>query len=155
LFKNREHILKTVRLSVLCRSEEKEDVRVHIGVLIAGLQDKVEHVRKVVSKNYIFSERDRVLNIDNLLPYGDLNPCAECLTRNRNQNTSSPPAFGGFQQNSASAAFLSGSDDNQGQQRQNEKGCSLCNGAGDGPSCFFVGQDQKSVKIRIVITPLP
>lgn len=151
-----EHILKTVRLSMLCRAEE--DVHVHVGVLIAGSQDGVEHVRSVVQKNYIFSERDRVLNIDNLLPYGDLNPCAECVARSRLQNqnpTTSSSSSGRISQDFPTSPQRNKfGGDNSSSRQTDPASCWSCLGAGN-KSCFFLGPNLDSVKIRIVITPLP
>lgn len=157
-----DHILKTVRLSVVCRSEGNEDVRVHIGILIAGSQDGVEHVRKVVNKNHIFSERDRVLNIDDLLPYGDLNPCAQCVARNRVQHpsgTSSSRMGVGFPPASPSCPTVQ-SDNYNGELHQNNSNsntnsCWNCHATelSGTKSCFLIGDC--TIKIRIAITPLP
>ncbi len=153
-----EHILKTVRLSVTCRAQAQEEVRVHIGVLIAGSQDGIEHVRKVAQKNYIFSERDKVLNINDLLPYEDLNPCAVCVERSRLAQNSSNPLQKCFASTSNSVQdfpLLSPPIENI--QIDGQHACWSCRSVGGAPSksCFFVGEFQDSVKIRIVITPLP
>lgn len=66
-----ESVLKSVRLSIMSKANETS--RVNIGILISGMQDGVEHIKTVVQKKFIFSEPDRMLNIDNLVPYDDLN----------------------------------------------------------------------------------
>lgn len=43
-----------------------------IGVLIKGVQNEIEHIRTVHERTHYFSCQERVLNIDNLLPYGEL-----------------------------------------------------------------------------------
>ncbi|XP_014252510.1 BTB/POZ domain-containing protein 17 isoform X2 [Cimex lectularius] len=68
-----ESILCSVRLSITCRDVTEDYLRVKIGVLIVGLQDGTEHVVNVVEKNHYFSKDDRVLNIDNIIPFDDLN----------------------------------------------------------------------------------
>jgi hypothetical protein len=121
-----------VRLSVVCKSEEGIDVRVRIGVLIAGSEDGVEHVRRVARRNYIFSDRDKVLNLDDLLPYGELNPCASCDVLRR-----SGSAISNVPTNCSEDRLL----------------CSSCTASNAKRSCFIVGS-QSLVKVRIVITPL-
>jgi len=122
-----EYARKIVRLSVLCKSDEDVDVRVQIGILIAGYHDGLEHVRAVVRRNYVFSGRDKILNIDDLLPYGELIRCASCSVNdsplNLNVNATPPPAEG--------------------------RDC-YCTSK----SCFLVGRNHDSLKIRIVITPM-
>lgn len=43
-----------------------------IGVLITGVQNKIPHIRTVHVRTHYFSIANRVLNIDNLLPYDEL-----------------------------------------------------------------------------------
>lgn len=43
-----------------------------IGVLITGVQNEIAHVRTVHERTSYFSKQNRVLNIDHLLPYGEL-----------------------------------------------------------------------------------
>lgn len=131
-------MLKTVRLSIFCKSEEGTENRVHIGVLIAGCQDGVEHVRRVVKRDYIFSDRDKILNMDDLLPYGYLNPCATCDINRRNpQESTNPSSSSSFSRSNNNARDLF---------------CNSCSPS-EG-SCYFVGRSQQSIKIRIVITPM-
>lgn len=41
-------------------------------MLITGVQNEISHVRTVLERTHYFSKQHRVLNIDNLLPYGEL-----------------------------------------------------------------------------------
>lgn len=66
-----ESVSKTVRLSLTLKDSE-ETARVSIGILICGKQDGLEHVRKVVQKNFVFSD-ESMLNINDLVPFEDLN----------------------------------------------------------------------------------
>ncbi|KAG8183449.1 hypothetical protein JTE90_005707 [Oedothorax gibbosus] len=66
-----ESVSKTVRLSLTIK-DSYETARVSIGILICGKQDGLEHVRKVVQKNFVFSD-ERMLNINDLVPFEDLN----------------------------------------------------------------------------------
>ncbi|GFS50390.1 hypothetical protein TNIN_184231 [Trichonephila inaurata madagascariensis] len=67
-----ESVSKTVRLS-LTQKDPEDIARVSVGILICGKQDGLEHVRRVVQKNFVFSEEERMLNINDLVPYEDLN----------------------------------------------------------------------------------
>ncbi|XP_055608513.1 BTB/POZ domain-containing protein 17 [Uranotaenia lowii] len=67
-----ESIIKTVRLKVLCRERLEDDRRFTIGVLISGVQNKITHVRTCHTRMAYFSNEFRVLNIDNLIPYEEL-----------------------------------------------------------------------------------
>lgn len=79
-----EFVSKTVRLSLTQKENPKDDqkegqkevediARVSVGILICGKQEGLEHVKKVVQKNFVFSEDERMLNINDLIPYDDLN----------------------------------------------------------------------------------
>ncbi|XP_034950886.1 BTB/POZ domain-containing protein 17 [Chelonus insularis] len=72
-----EHVIRSVRLSLTCKEppvNADADMRVKIGVLIYGLQDGVEHIARVTEITHRFSKTDRVLNLDDLLPFEELNP---------------------------------------------------------------------------------
>lgn len=72
-----EFVKRTVRLSLTCKeppANSDTDMRVKIGVLIYGLQDGVEHIARVTEIIHRFSEKERVLNLDDLLPFEELNP---------------------------------------------------------------------------------
>lgn len=69
-----EEILSTVRLSLTCRQMALGNTRVKVAVLIYGVQGGVEHVMEVKEKFYQFDRDDRVLNIDDLIPFHELNP---------------------------------------------------------------------------------
>lgn len=47
-------------------------ISLQIGVLISGVQNEITHIRTVHERTHYFSKQNRVLNIDNLLPYGEL-----------------------------------------------------------------------------------
>ena len=68
-----EEILKTVRLSLTCRESPEPDMRVKVSILIYGLQGGVEHVMEVIEKTHHFSAQDKILNIDDLIPFNQLN----------------------------------------------------------------------------------
>ncbi|XP_012268456.2 BTB/POZ domain-containing protein 17 [Athalia rosae] len=72
-----EHVIRSVRLSLTCKEPppaSEPDMRVKIGVLFYGLQDGVEHIARVSEVIHRFSTDDRVLNLDDLLPFEELNP---------------------------------------------------------------------------------
>ncbi|XP_076655042.1 transport and golgi organization 10 [Halictus rubicundus] len=72
-----EHIKRSVRLSFTCKEPPingQTDMRVKIGVLIYGLQDGVEHITRVTEVIHRFSQEERVLNLEDLLPFEELNP---------------------------------------------------------------------------------
>lgn len=72
-----EHVIRSVRLSLTCKEPPldcDDDMRVKIGVLIYGLQDGVEHVARVREIIHRFNNKERVLNLDDLLPFEELNP---------------------------------------------------------------------------------
>lgn len=63
---------KTVRLS-LTSSRFNEDTTVVVSILVSGKQDGVEHVRTVVQREHTFTQESRMLNLDDLVPYAELN----------------------------------------------------------------------------------
>ncbi|KAG7212861.1 hypothetical protein KM043_002214 [Ampulex compressa] len=72
-----EYVKRTVRLSLTCKEpplNSDTDMRVKVGVLIYGLQDGVEHIARVTEIIHRFSKKERVLNLDGLLPFEELNP---------------------------------------------------------------------------------
>lgn len=70
-----ESVLRTVRVSVTCKDppNKGEDLRVKVGILITGTQDGVEHVMAVFQRNHHFSLKDKVLNLDDILAFDELN----------------------------------------------------------------------------------
>lgn len=66
-----EQVLRTVRLSVSCR--DPQSVRARVGVLVRGQLDGIEHVAAVVQRCHRFSDKEPVLNFDDLLPFSELN----------------------------------------------------------------------------------
>ncbi|KAK0082532.1 hypothetical protein PV325_010218 [Microctonus aethiopoides] len=72
-----EHVIRSVRLSLTCKDppvDSDVDMRVKIGVLIYGLQDGVEHIARVTEVIHRFNKKECVLNLDDLLPFEELNP---------------------------------------------------------------------------------
>lgn len=81
-----EHVKRSVRLSLTCKEppvNSNDDMRVKIGVLIYGLQDGVEHIARVTEIIHRFSDTERVLNLDDLLPFEELNPQQGSVQDNR------------------------------------------------------------------------
>lgn len=68
-----QEILSTVRLSLTCRELSEKEMRVKVSVLIYGLQGGVEHVMEVKEKIHHFTAHDKVMNIDDLIPFNELN----------------------------------------------------------------------------------
>lgn len=70
-----ESVLSTVRVSLTCKDppSDGEDLRVKVGILITGIQDGVEHIMSVIQRNHRFSENDKVLNLDDILAFDELN----------------------------------------------------------------------------------
>lgn len=66
-----ERVLRTVRVSI--STKEEVERRVKIGVLVVGNQENFEHIRYARTTNYIFSENDQVLNLDDMLDFEELN----------------------------------------------------------------------------------
>ncbi|XP_023023367.2 transport and Golgi organization 10 isoform X1 [Leptinotarsa decemlineata] len=71
-----QEILSTVRLSLTCRELSELEMRVRISVLIYGLQGGIEHVTEVREKVHHFTPQEKVVNIDDLIPFDELNPPA-------------------------------------------------------------------------------
>merc|ERR1711884_872517 len=53
-----------------CKCEE--EIRVKIGILIIGNQDKFEHVRCVRTRNFVFSHESEIVNFDDIVDYEEL-----------------------------------------------------------------------------------
>lgn len=69
-----EEILRTVRLSLTCRELVNKNLRVHVAVLIYGKENGAEYVMDVVERVHHFNNQNRILNIDDLIPFEELNP---------------------------------------------------------------------------------
>ena len=80
-----EMILRTVRVSVTTRvtddsvtdvdfnkSSDHEQLKVKIGILVAGTQDNFEHIQCVRTRNYVFDINDEIVNFDDLVDHDDL-----------------------------------------------------------------------------------
>lgn len=65
-------VLKTVRVAISSRDSKETELKVKIGVLLHGEQDGFAHVRKVLTRNYIFCQQEPVLNFDDVLDYDEL-----------------------------------------------------------------------------------
>ncbi|XP_064547098.1 kelch-like protein diablo [Drosophila montana] len=72
--------LNTVRLRVTCKHQNIGEERFKIAVLIVGVQNKISHIRTVVERTEYFSEIARVINLDNLLPYEELEQTSPYLS---------------------------------------------------------------------------
>lgn len=68
-----EKIIKTVRLSITARDVSEEYLKVKVGLLMVGITDGIEHVMSVIVKNHHFNCSERVLNLDDVIPFNDLN----------------------------------------------------------------------------------
>lgn len=82
-----ESVYKTVRLSL---SAVKGITRkVSIGILLSGKLDGIEYIHTVVQKQYLFTKNDKMLNIDNLINFDELNE-----VRHLNNGNKSPYLIG-------------------------------------------------------------
>lgn len=79
-----ESVLRTVRISITCKDPptDMDDLRVKVGILIMGVQDGVEHVMSVIQRNHRFSVDDKVLNLDDILSFDELNEVCMCTDSN-------------------------------------------------------------------------
>lgn len=66
-----EFSLRTVRIRVTCKENCIGEERFKVAVLISGMQHDIIHILTVTEKTEYFSDKSRVLNLDNLLPYED------------------------------------------------------------------------------------
>lgn len=82
-----EEILRTVRLSLTCREQPKDDLRAHVAVLIYHKEGETEYVANVVERVHHFNCQNRILNIDDLLPFEELNPPVSLDEDNRNSDS--------------------------------------------------------------------
>lgn len=71
-----EEILSTVRLSLTSRELPEENIKVRVGLLLYARQGDTENIMHVTERIHYFNSQDRVLNIDNVVPFEDLNPSA-------------------------------------------------------------------------------
>ncbi|SPP78790.1 BTB/POZ domain-containing protein 17 [Drosophila guanche] len=81
--------LNTVRLRVTCKNQNIDEERFKITVLIVGVQNQITHIRTMVERTEYFSDTSRVINLDNLLPYEEL----------EQESTSLSPHLSGNQRN--------------------------------------------------------
>ncbi len=66
-----EFVSKTVRLSLSAVNGISR--KVSIGILLSGKLDGIEYIHTVVQKQFEFTKNDKMLNIDELIPFDDLN----------------------------------------------------------------------------------
>ncbi|XP_023217670.1 uncharacterized protein LOC111620059 [Centruroides sculpturatus] len=67
-----EYVIKSVRVSVSPDISD-ETIRATVGVLVCGKEDSTEHIQRVISKEFLFTNEDRVLNLEDVIPYEELN----------------------------------------------------------------------------------
>ncbi|TDG41340.1 hypothetical protein AWZ03_012240 [Drosophila navojoa] len=72
--------INTVRLRVTCQLKNIGEERFKVAVLIVGVQNKIEHIRTVVHRTEYFSDDARVINLDNLLPFDELEQTSRNLS---------------------------------------------------------------------------
>ncbi|XP_064641660.1 BTB/POZ domain-containing protein 17-like [Lineus longissimus] len=63
----------TVRLAIMSKSTEHRAVE--IVLLVTGVQDNIEFTKNVVKKRMVFDEDDNVYNVNDIVPYVELNDC--------------------------------------------------------------------------------
>lgn len=68
-----EEIVSTVRLSLTCRELREDNMKVRIGLLVYSREGDNDHIMNVIVKVHHFNEQERVLNIDNLIPFEEIN----------------------------------------------------------------------------------
>lgn len=71
-----EEIMSTIRLSLTCRDLREKKLRVQIGLLLYGRQGDKDHIKNVVQVVHYFTPQNRVLNINDIIPFHELNPQA-------------------------------------------------------------------------------
>lgn len=71
-----EEIVSAVRLSLTCREIPCSDIKVRVGILLYAKQGGIEYIVKVIEKLHYFNAQNRVLNVDNIIPFEELNPPA-------------------------------------------------------------------------------
>lgn len=67
-----EYVIKSVRVSVSPDISD-ETIRATVGVLVCGKEDNTEHIQRVILKDFLFTNEDRVLNLEDVIPYEELN----------------------------------------------------------------------------------
>jgi hypothetical protein len=81
-----ESILKTVRVRCSCKTI-REELRFKIAVLISGCQNNLTHIKKLHTRICYFSRENRVVNIDNLIPYEELDMDNSIYLTGENRDT--------------------------------------------------------------------
>ncbi|CAH1406656.1 unnamed protein product [Nezara viridula] len=68
-----EKVLRSVRLSITAKDVSEDYLKVKVGLLMVGTCDGIEHICSVIVKNHHFNCNERVLNLDDVIPFDDLN----------------------------------------------------------------------------------
>jgi hypothetical protein len=76
--------LATVRMSF---KSKHQNCRAEINTMVTGSQDGVEYVKKVVTRRCFFDRNQTLLNIDNLIPFEDLNVAFSPYLVGKDRNT--------------------------------------------------------------------
>ena len=71
-----EEIIPTVRVSVACQNMQEDEVKVQVSLLLYARRGSIEHIVGIIQRDHYFDEHNRVLNIDNVIPFEELNPPA-------------------------------------------------------------------------------
>ena len=71
-----EHILPNIRISISCK-EVSFDLPMKVGILTTAVQDGIEYLTLLTETKFIFTEEERVLNLDHLVPFDKLNNAAK------------------------------------------------------------------------------
>ncbi|KAI8125189.1 BTB/POZ domain-containing protein 17 [Lucilia cuprina] len=64
--------LNTVRVRVTCKHLQVNEKRFKIACLITGVQNKIDHILTLHERTEYFSGEQRVVNLDNLIPFDEL-----------------------------------------------------------------------------------
>lgn len=68
--------MSTVRLTLTCQKIPQEDMKVRVGILLYSRQGDSNHIMQVIERIHYFNAQDRVMNVDDLIPFEELNPSA-------------------------------------------------------------------------------
>ncbi|XP_077289032.1 BTB/POZ domain-containing protein 17-like [Arctopsyche grandis] len=154
-----EVVLRTVRLAVTCRDPPKvpyktfgrePHMRVKIGILISGVQWGIEHVSAVKERIFHFSASQRVLNIDNVLDFDELNtpiyspPSSQQQPQTSSRSSSWPKYSKCYCQCGKYFGVSS--------QQSRSKTCGMC--SAPEPPINLIGKNRDQLTIQIVIIPL-
>lgn len=167
-----EVVLRTVRLALTCReppsqctvspwdqqacsSPREPCMKVKIGVLVMGVQWGIEHVMVVREQVHHFSNSERVINIDNVLDFDELNtPIYSPTPLNpHNNQTSCSRRFG--VSGARKCCHCSKVSVVCGKCEKGSLAGTSCVCSTPEPSLNLVGPNRDQLKLQIVIIPLP